>query len=180
MSRKKAQSGTWMTRAMIFSRAYWALSSSAKGILILFLMKRDMNKKHECLNCKELTMTYLELENLHGKKADGSPDGLSRSSITRGINDLMAKGFIEVIRQGGAYQKDKSIYGLCEDWKFWVPGKVCHMRPQGKRVGYVNKLSNLNGQNETHTLRQKCNLKSALGYQNGTHGGKSHHTKSVT
>jgi len=169
MGRNKAKSGTWVTREMMLSKAYWALNSTAKGILILFLMKRDMNKRHECLNCKELTMTYLELENLHGKKADGSPDGLSRSSITRAITDLMAKGFLQIIRQGGAFQKDKTIYGLCDDWKYWVLGRVVNEKPSGKRVGYAASSNNLNGQSGTHTHPQNGTPKSPLGYQDETH-----------
>lgn len=180
MSRKKAKSGTWVTRIMMHSKAYWALNSTAKGLLILFLMKRDMSKQHECMNCKALTMTYLELENLYGPDPFGKPQGLARSSINRGLTDLRAKGFIEIIRQGGTYQKDKTIYGLCEHWKRWVPGQIIDQKTKGLRTGYRGNKNNLNVQSGTHTHPQNGTLKDDLGYQNATHNNNDEYAETAT
>lgn len=147
-NKKKAPSGTWVPRELFMSRAYWALSSTAKGMLLLFLSKRDMSKKHEVLNRKNITLTYLELENLFGDDTFMKPKGLSRGSITRGIKDLLAKGFIEIVRQGGAYQKDKTIYGLTEEWKHWAPGVVFRTKGKGRNAGYFALIK----QNEPPTL----------------------------
>lgn len=136
MSRKKARSGTWVTRELLFSKAFWALSGTAKGLLLMFLLKRDMNKQHECLNYRKITLTYKELENLHGEDPGGKPSGISRGSIARGIKELLAKGFIEIVRQGGAYQQDKTIYGLTHEWELWVPGMVVREKTPGKKSGY--------------------------------------------
>lgn len=136
MSRKKARSGTWIERDLLRARAFWALSGTAKGLLFLFLLKRDMTKQHVCLNCRNITLTYKELENLHGEGLNGKPSGISRGSIARGIKELMAKGFIEIVRQGGAYQQDKTIYGLTNEWKLWVPGMVVREKAPGKKSGY--------------------------------------------
>lgn len=75
MGKKKsrAKSGTWFTREMAMSKAFWGLNSTAKGLLLLFLMKRDMNRNHECMNSRKITMTYKELENLFGESLDGTP-----------------------------------------------------------------------------------------------------------
>lgn len=138
MSRKKgkAPSGTWISRELYTSRAFWALSGTAKGMLILFLSKRDMSKNHEVLNRHNITLTYLGLENLFNCNYGEKPKGLSRGSISRGISDLMAKGFVEIVRQGGAYQNDKTIYGLTDEWKWWSPGTVFRERQIGKNSGY--------------------------------------------
>lgn len=138
----KIKSGTWVTREMATSKAYWALSSTAywalsstaKGLLLVFLLKRDMDKQHNVLNRRSITVTYLELENLFGKRINGKPDGIPRSNIARAINDLLAKGFIEIIHRGGCYQKDKTVYGLTDDWQWWVPGRVVREKDPGKRV----------------------------------------------
>lgn len=145
MGRKKnrAPSGTWMTRDMFTSKAFWALSGTAKGLLILFLSKRDMNKQHEVLNRRNITLTYKELENLFGIDAFGRSKGLSRGSITRGIKDLLAKGFIEIVEQGGAFQKHKTIYGLTDEWKWWSSGTVMREKERGRSSGYF-------------ALQQKC------------------------
>lgn len=131
----KAKSGTWFTREMANSKAYWALSSTAKGMLIQFLLKRDMSKQHECINERSIVLTYKELENVHGKDMFGNSTGIARTSISRGIKDLMAKGFIDIVRQGGAYQKDKTVYALIDDWKWWSHGVVVKQKMQGKRAG---------------------------------------------
>lgn len=128
---KKVKSGAWITREMVTSKAFFSLPGNAKQILLMFLLKRDMTKHHVCTNCNSLTMTYLELENMHGEG-----DGLSRGGITHAIEMLLARGFIQVIRQGGGYQQDKSVYGLTEDWRFWVPGSVIRTRSKGRSYGY--------------------------------------------
>lgn len=148
---------------MAYSKAFWALNGTAKGLLPLFLMKREMTKSHECKNEKNITLTYLELENLHGDS------GLSRSSISRGIADLMAKGFIEIVHPGGAYQKDKTVYGLCHEWEFWEPGRVVREKTKGKKVGCMGRQENLNCQSATHTHRQNGTLKTDLGFHIATH-----------
>ena len=102
----------------------------------MFLGKRDMSRDHEVLNRKSITLTYLELENLFGTDAFGKPWGIARGSISRGLDDLMAKGFIEVVRQGGTFKNDKTIYGLCDDWKWWTPGRVVRKRQKGNGSGY--------------------------------------------
>ena len=113
---------------------------------MLFLLKRDMDKQHNCLNKNSITMTYLELENLFvsngrnkiggvpiDRNMTGNKDGLSRASIARAIKDLMAKGFIQLVYQGGTYKQDKSVYGLTDDWSLWTPGAVMFKKPPGKR-----------------------------------------------
>ena len=135
-NKSKAAPGTWITREMSTSQAYCALSGSAKGMLVMFLLKRDMNKRHEVLNRQNITLTYKELENIFGPDAFGRPQGLSRGSITRGIKDLLAKGFIEIVEQGGAYQKHKTIYGLTDDWKWWNSGTVIRKKEKGRSSGH--------------------------------------------
>ena len=134
--KSKAKSGTWVTREMVMSEAYWALNSTAKGMLLLFFLKRDFDGNHNCLNCRSLTLTYKELEALHGTNPDGTAKGIARTSISRAIADLMEKGFIDIVRQGGAYQQDKTIYALVEDWRLWVPGRVVKKKTPGKQAGY--------------------------------------------
>jgi hypothetical protein len=164
MGRKKAKSGTWVTREMLFSRAYWALNPPASKMLLLFLLKRDMDKKHNLLNGKSITMTYLELENMFvanlGRKIagieprtiSGQPTGMSKASIARGFHDLLAKGFVEIVKQGGAYRKDKTIYGLTEDWQWWTEGAIIREKSKGKKVARTNHENNFQSSSDTRAL----------------------------
>lgn len=158
----KAKSGTWFSAEMANSQAFWALSGTASAMLMRFLMFRDIGKNHICTNCDDLTMTYKSLEGLFGDQIvpgeDGKrqyddngvlitkPMGIARSTIMRGFDDLLAKGFIKVIFRGGKIEHDKNIYGLVEDWKFWEKGKVFRVREKGNASGY-NSLRKHHGRN---------------------------------
>ncbi len=129
MGRRKGKfkPGAWFTRELLLSSAYIKLSSSGKNILGALMLKRDFNKARVLLNKQNLTVTYKEMEAY----------GMARGSVTAGITDLLAKGFIEIVRVGGAYQQDKTVYGLTEDWRFWRVGdKSVRTKHRGKKSGY--------------------------------------------
>ena len=135
----KLKPGTWVKREMCMSRAYLSLTGFAPQLLSLFLLKRDFTDNYECKNCHKLTMTYAELENIfnHEKQNDfGNKKiaGISRPRIIRAIDELLAKGFIEIVHQGGAFQQDKSIYALIDDWRIWHKGAVFGKRPRDIRT----------------------------------------------
>ena len=140
----KFKSGTWVEREMFMSRAYLSLSGFAPQLLILFLGKRDFNSQRECKNKGNITMTYAELENIfnRGKRSQfggKEKDGITRPRIIRAIDELLAKGFIQIVHQGGAYKQDKSIFALSEDWRIWHPGVVFSERKKDTRTrGYRN------------------------------------------
>ena len=126
MAKKKrnyAPSGTWTPREIIMSRAFNELGGFAPQLLIHFLLKRDMDHKHNVKNKNSITMTYLELTNLFGEK-----EGITKNRVIRAIDELLAKGFIKIIRPGGNVQGDKTIYGLSEDWRWWTKGQVINER----------------------------------------------------
>lgn len=134
MGKPNSKGGTFVTRNIIYSKAFTALNNTAKQMLLILMDKRVMKstkrRKYECINGRELVLTYKELENLHN---DGS--GLHRQNIVRGFDDLLAKGFITVEKRGGAYQQDKNVYGLVDDWLLWKPGMVINKRVKGVGAG---------------------------------------------
>ena len=135
----KFKSGTWVTDDISLSRAYHSLKGFAPQLLILFLTKRDIDHKHRCLNANNITMTYIELENIYnaGQENKNLPiDGISRPRISRALDDLLAKGFIKIISHGGGYKRDKTIYGLSDQWRLWHKGMVCNTRPKEPKKGY--------------------------------------------
>lgn len=129
MGRKlgKAKPGTWLTRDLLLSPAYIKPSATGKSVLGVMLLKRDISHTHEVLNRRNISVTYKELEAL----------GMSRGSITNAFNDLQAKGFIEIVHRGGAYQQDKTVYGLADEWRRWKVGdKPVRVRQSGISAGY--------------------------------------------
>ena len=131
----KFKAGTWVEREMFLSRAFHALSGFAPQLLIMFLGKRDIklkNGKYVCINQDNITMTYIELENIYkrGKYEKHLPKGITRTRINAALKQLLAKGFIKIIHRGGGFQQDKTIYALTDDWCLWRPRQVIYMRPE--------------------------------------------------
>ena len=104
-----------MERQLINCKAYLALKGISPQLLLLFYSRRKMarvgrrgKKKWVCTNATEIEFTYLEAKKRFG---------ITHSRFTRGIDDLIEKGFIDIAHQGGAYRHDKTIYALSDRWK---------------------------------------------------------------
>lgn len=132
-NKKRWGYGKWtrIETEMYTSKAFLSLNATAVKILILFLGKRKLIFPKDrkggkgamvCENCDELTMTYKELEN--------GPFYFTKPRITRALDELLAKGFIEIVDPGGAYRKHKAVYALSDLWRQWTP----ETRPFNKRT----------------------------------------------
>ena len=132
--------GTWtrIETEMYTSKAWLSLGATSIKILTLFLGKRRLtfpkSRKGEkgimiCENCGELTMTYKELES--------PPFNFTIPRISRAFGELLAKGFIETVDPGGAYNKHKAIYALSVLYRQWIPGKKpFNMRMRDAKRGF--------------------------------------------
>ena len=156
--RKKGgfKKGTWLEEELYRSRAYLALKGFAPQLLTLFYGKREfktINGKHVCTNIDNITMTYVEIENIFNRgshKKHLPKDGISKPRFTRGRDDLMEKGFLKIVHHGGAYKKDKTIYAITDDWQWWRPGQVIYKRPKDSRQrGYRKPKTKIKSTHET-------------------------------
>jgi hypothetical protein len=131
MGKPKKAPGTWLEREMFQSPAYFALGGCAPQLLTIFMGKRHFERypakkgrdNMVCANCNSLTFTYIEAEQSYG---------ITKSRFSRGIDELLAKGFISIVSHGGAYQQDKTVYALSDRWKRWTPEYVFEERPKVK------------------------------------------------
>lgn len=160
LSRNGIGKYTSIETEMIVSKAFWTLNGTCKNVLLLFLLKRKLNfKKGQtpiCTNPDEICMTYKELTS--------EPFNLHPEQVRRTLRTLRVRGFIKIIHQGGAYKKDKNIYGMSENWRIWQPGqdfssqrKDVKRGYQGKGLGAVKIIST--HKNVIHTHTQKCDPK---------------------
>ena len=114
--------GIYIERELYQSAAFNSLGRVALRVLIAFLDKRMREKKGEArdkkgnkrkpkfINLDRIYLTYGELEKKYG---------INPQSVTRAIDELLAKGFIEIRHQGGAYKHDKTRYALVDKWMLW-------------------------------------------------------------
>ncbi len=147
--------GTWVDTKMILSHAFLSLgirgstpivSHSSTKILLMLLAKRKFGAAPDRKGSKQprtrtdgnrITLTYTEVESRVDKET-GSPL-ISRKSITRGIDELLAKGFIEIVDPGGCYEQHKAVYGLTDDYLLWQTGHVIRTRERDVKRGYQGK-----------------------------------------
>jgi hypothetical protein len=129
---------------MLISDAFKSLNATCIKHLIGFLLKRRMKYKKgktpQCINSDEICMTYIELTS--------EPFNYHSEMVRRSLKTLIARGFIKIVHQGGAYKKDKTIYGICDTWRIWKEGmdfspdkKDVKRGFQGKGLGAVPKIS---------------------------------------
>jgi len=145
---------------MVISKVFMSLNRSCKNLLLLFLLKRKLKfqkgKVPICVNPDEICMTYKELES--------EPFNFHPEQIRRNFKTLLARGFVKIVHQGGAYKKDKTIYGLSDNWCIWEPGKDFSPKKkdvkrgfQGKGLGAVKIIPT--HKNVSHTHTRKCEPK---------------------
>ncbi len=152
--------GTFIDTKMFLSEAFLslgqpgtspAISSVSTQVLIMILGKRQFSnaKDRKGLKTKQRTddnrfaLTYKELLS-YGARLDRNGNRvkgcMTIPKITRAIDELLAKGFIEVVEYGGAYEKHKSIYALVDDWATWKVGDPpIRIRSNDVKRGYQGK-----------------------------------------
>jgi len=130
---------------MVISDAFQSLNATCVRLLILFLLKRHLRFKKGkvpvCINSDEICMTYVELAN--------EPFNFHPEMIRRSLKTLLSRGFIKIVHQGGAFKKDKTVYGICDNWRIWKEGmdfspdkKDAKRGFQGKGLGAVSHKQN--------------------------------------
>lgn len=113
--------GVFFPERMLLSRAFWALGGRAQGGLLYFLRKRDMkpdgNGGYKCINARKIYVTYKELQNIFNNgiiEPNQVFDGISKKQFELILDELLAKGFIEVVYQGGNIVGDRAVF------HFWL------------------------------------------------------------
>lgn len=136
--RKEPSGGIYFERKVFRSTAYISLSKNARMVLLAMLDARQTNpafkkkvrkgfRAERYIDLDKISMTYKQLTRDYG---------IPSQSIPRALDDLLARGFIEIKHRGGAGEHDKSIYALIEDYHRWESGKVFRQRPIGAHRGF--------------------------------------------
>lgn len=114
MKKHKASKPIFVDRLVLQSEAYWDLSKHGIRVLFRFYEKRKVsphkdskgNTYYQIINNGDLVFTYDEAERW----------GIDRKQFSKAIDDLVAKGFLEITHQG-AGQGDSSTYKLTQRWQ---------------------------------------------------------------
>lgn len=109
-----------------------------------FFIKRDHieSKAHRYLhrNSRKLLYAFHQKAKLKTNKdggiiftyAEGKKElGLSKKSFARALNELINKGFIDLLHQGGSVKGDYNVYAISQRWeKYGTDDYVLRLRPR--------------------------------------------------
>ena len=158
--KKIKNGGIYIERELYQSEVFNSLGGVAIRVLIAFLDKRKREttseardkkgnkRKPKFINLDNITLTYGELEKKYAVKPQ---------STTRAIDELLAKGFIEIRHQGGACKHDKTVYALVDKWMLWSKNTLpfCERKKDRVHRGYQNNNKKLKGLNFDFIDNQK-------------------------
>ena len=113
-------------RNLCESRAYFALGGAAPQLLTIFINRCSPGQDRSC------TLPYTEARDKFG---------LTRPRFTRGIDDLLAKGFISILHPGGYGKRDMVRYTLSDNWRSWEPGITFESRSRSPKSRNVESAS---------------------------------------
>ncbi len=163
--------GTFIDTQMSLSEACLSLgqrgtaqtvSTASVHVLKILLHKRKFRelktkgqKKWTRVDDNRFTLTYKEITsygyriNRDGKRVKGA---FTEGQFTRALDELLAKGFIDIVDHGGAYERHKSQYALVDDWKRWFVGHPpVRLREKDRKRGYqAQGLGAVKNGNNTH------------------------------
>lgn len=134
---KIPRGGIYWERSLYQSDAFLSLSKNAMKFLIALLDARKrgvhkIGKRKETVfvNIDRIEMPYSLLKERFSMNDEG---------IARGKDELLAKGFIDITREGGTGQHDTALYALIDDYQRWRPGMIFRRRKRDVRRGYQGK-----------------------------------------
>lgn len=133
--------GFYWERSMYQSDAFLSLTKNAMKFLIALMdarirasginrAKKRGKRVAEYTNLDRIQMPYTLLKARYSMNDEG---------ISRAKDELLAKGFISITREGGTGQHDCTLYALIEDYRHWAPGIVFRERKRDIRRGYQGK-----------------------------------------
>ena len=121
------EKGTYIVDELFQSDAFRTLTGTEKEIC-LFVFTRRKYLKHtkktprntwEPQNANNMTLPHVAIIDFFSKGNEPPPVG---STITRAINTLMARGFLEALSVGGKGKGNMTVYRLAHDWRVWHKG----------------------------------------------------------
>lgn len=122
----------YMTYQLYISDAFRGLRPASRDILGLLFFeiniaphnKRGQKYQPTVTNRNDIRLPYAEIEERLG---------YSQKTIWTAFKEILAHGFLKVIKYGGGRKGDCNIYGLSEKWRNWEPGQIIHeMKTNGK------------------------------------------------
>lgn len=102
---------------LLYSKAFLELSGNATKLYLWSLMKRRLWKKADMKARKRCGLPEPEQPPFSFTIREAECFGLHRRRVPDAIKELVAVGFIDIVRKGGAEKGNFSLYAWSERWK---------------------------------------------------------------
>lgn len=114
---KGLSKGIYLPYRLESSKAFLSLTGKAPHVLLLFMRRRRIAKGGRkkgkeffvITNNGKIEFPYIQAKCL----------GISEQQFRRALDQLVDRGFLSVEHTGGAYQRDKSLYSLIDNWELY-------------------------------------------------------------
>lgn len=106
----------WIDKDILRSKAFMSLKTATSIRLFFdFFQKRQMKQRKHSKRKSEWVITN------NGKieftYSEAVKRGYSRAAFARAIDDLIDRGLIDLVRQGGSYEGEKNLFAISERWR---------------------------------------------------------------
>ena len=152
----------YFTYEIFVSAAFRKLKPAAKDILIQVYFEVEMtskskrNKKYVPIvtNRNDIRLTYKEIQYRLG---------YSEKTIWDAFKQLLAHGFLKVVKHGGGAKGDFQIYGITEDWRKWEKDQVIRPVQKNGKTGWQKKISSTMGKPLRSSVGKPLHVKNDTG-----------------
>lgn len=139
-AKKFKNRGIYFEERVYKTKAFLSLKRSSIVVLIAVLDARQLESKKDHKGGGKKTkrkaintgirLPYRKLE---------KEFKLTQQTISKAIDELLEKGFIQIEHQGGRGEHDMSIYSFVENYIFWEPGVIFQKRERDVHRGWQGK-----------------------------------------
>lgn len=144
---KRKSYGVYLESELMDSLAFQSLNGKAVRFYLAFLQRRRFAKKKigkrkvkVCTNKDEIVFTY----------AEGEKMGFPKSTFKRLQQELIDRGFIDVVETGAGLFRCANIYSLSDRWeKFGKPDFVPAAKQRRSQIGFRKGHPPYGNQNKT-------------------------------
>jgi len=140
----------YIDRTLLTSHAFLELTGRAPQTLLIFYGKRQVEKlkrpgphgeQYRVTNGRRLEFTFLEALHKYG---------MSAKVFGHALNELVEHGFLDIAKQGGGLNRDKTLFALSDRWRRYGTVDFEHKeRPKGRAWTLPRKT-------ETTSLEGRC------------------------
>jgi len=122
------EKGFWVFDELLQSDAFRTLTKTESDILLFILSRRKYPSRRakktpidfwSPLNGHDTKIPHIAVTEFFSRMKEPPPVS---STITRAINSLMRRGFLEPVTLGGRGKGSMSVYRLTHEWRVWRKG----------------------------------------------------------